>query len=359
MKENAMVFLDLLKKNWQTTFKQIVAIIVTIITGIITFFIYSYFNRDKVNIESALVKTKDLQILIDLTLASKLNDELNSNSYAVDRSESSIYDLTIIDKDYLLLILKKLNDKSILLKKRINDLENDKNKLNELGNLITIDDIDKLNLTNYNSVIREFYDEPKKDTLKKADIIATYITVPVKRTKELKNNVDAVIKQLTQKTSIALEKSKERFEIEVIAFNEGNTQTVIRYKGLLELGSTQLNLKRADNPKREDYYTKISNAMLGKRGRTEGISNYIIIEPRSFIVLNLEIDNFNNKERDISVIKREYISGQSSVSLTLFDIKNNPIKPFTYKLQNDIDSDPNEILEKFIKDNLNNYIEPN
>lgn len=186
-------------------------------------------------------------------------------------------------------------------------------------------------------------------------MLAKYITKPIESLTTYKEKVDDVIKQLVQRAKKALDESKDKFQIEVIAFNEGNTQTVIRYKGVLELGSNQLNFKKADNQKKEDYYTKLSNAMSGKTNRGGASSNYLIIEPKSFIVLNIEIDNFNNKNRDIEVVKREYLSGQSSVSLTLFDIQNKPLKPFIFKLQNDLEYDPNDILNKFITENLTDF----
>jgi hypothetical protein len=191
----------------------------------------------------------------------------------------------------------------------------------------------------------------------KPTIISKYISKPIDKITKLKSKVDDVIKQIAQKAKKALEENKDKFQIEVIAFNEGNTQTVIRYKGLIELGSTQLNLKKSGNQRIEDYYTKLSNAMAGKASQGSLSSNYLIIEPKSFIVLNIEIDNFNNKNRDVEVIKREYLSGQSSVLLTLFDIKNNPIRPFSFKLQNDVEYDPNEELNKFVTTNLTAFIE--
>jgi hypothetical protein len=69
-------FMNLLLKlrnfQWKDLGGHFIPILITLFTGVISFFIYSYFNREKVNIQSVLVRTKDLQLQIDLSLASKI-----------------------------------------------------------------------------------------------------------------------------------------------------------------------------------------------------------------------------------------------------------------------------------------------
>jgi len=345
--------------DWKSSSRQLLPYAITIITGVLTFFMYAYFNRDKVNIESVLVRPKELLTNIDLTLASKLSTQLNDRY--IERTENSTYDLTNLDKNFLLLTLKRLYDKSSGYQQKLTEYKDKLIKLNEISeDSLTQDEFEKLGINIYSSFEEDdvISTTGKKEIkIPKKDIRTKYFLKPIETTANLKLKVDDVIKQLIQKTKKALEENIDKFQIEVIAFNEGNTQTVIRHKGTLELGSTQLNLKKSDNQKIEDYYTKLSNAMSGKSSAVGSSSNYIIIEPRSFIVLNIEIDNFNNKNRDIDVIKREYVSGQSLVKITLFDIKNNPLKPFKFKLQNDVENDPNEELNKFISENLFSFAE--
>jgi len=304
--------------DWKSSSRQLLPYAITIITGVLTFFMYAYFNRDKVNIESVLVRPKELLTNIDLTLASKLSTQLNDRY--IERTENSTYDLTNLDKNFLLLTLKRLYDKSSGYQQKLTEYKDKLIKLNEISeDSLTQDEFEKLGINIYSSFEEDdvISTTGKKEIkIPKKDIRTKYFLKPIETTANLKLKVDDVIKQLIQKTKKALEENIDKFQIEVIAFNEGNTQTVIRHKGTLELGSTQLNLKKSDNQKIEDYYTKLSNAMSGKSSAVGSSSNYIIIEPRSFIVLNIEIDNFNNKNRDIDVIKREYVKMMLKMTLT-------------------------------------------
>lgn len=147
MKELVKKWISKLKEIKSTILiKKSIPVLMTIGTGIVTFFIYSYFNREKVNVESVLVRTKDLQLVIDLTLAEKLNKQSRDNSFS-DGNENSIYDLTNLDKDYLLFTLKKLNDKSNDFKRRLEEYSDKTNKLNALTiDSLSQEDIEKLQL---------------------------------------------------------------------------------------------------------------------------------------------------------------------------------------------------------------------
>ncbi|MFH6988884.1 hypothetical protein ACHRVW_14170 [Flavobacterium collinsii] len=336
--------------DYKTSIKTFTPYFIAVLTGVTTYFLYSYFNREIIRIQSISVRPKEIVLTIDRTLQNKLSKFTSESS--IERIQNGATDLTSINKEYVIESLKSLQKKSSDLDDRIKQLSQLKSQVNEIKtDSISNEEIEKIN----SSEDIDFDDEIlfpgsarylKRKKAKQLVIDETNKTID--KVTKTKTDIDLIIKTLAIKSKKALDDNKDKFQIEIIVFNEGNQQTVVRNKGSLLLGQTQINLKRASFLKIEDYYSKLSKAISGKYHQDGSSSNYIIIEPKSFIVLNLEIDIFNNKNRDIEVIKREYLSGQSSVELTLYDIKNNPIKPYTCLLQNDIEFDPNDELLKYI-----------
>ena len=354
MKKLVERFTDWIKRNniFKNLSNPMKVLITTALTIFLTYSITTYLNRDIVKLQSVSVRPKEISLTVDRQLATKLSNLLNQSYF--DRAQNAKLDLTTIDKDYIVESIKFLASKSGSISDKITEQTKIKSQINDIHN----DSLSKEELSNINKLNNSFYDDDEDITYvgnsvnRKRKILKQQIIENVNRSIEKltqeKNDIDGVVKSLAQKSKKALDENKDKFQIEIIAFNEGNQQTVIRHKGSLLLGQTQINLKKASTQKIEDYFSKLSKAQAGKYHQDGSSSNYLIIEPKSFIVMNLEIDKFNNKNRDIEVIKREYLSGQSKVELTLFDIKNNPIKPYSFLLQNDIEFDPNDELFKYI-----------
>ena len=339
-----------IKNLWERLdLKPLLPYIIAVLSGVTTFFIYSFLNRDIVRVQSVSVRPKEIVLNFDRKAADKLSNLISDEVFSLSSSE---IDLTTINKDYLLEVIDKLKRKSEkasdeiqkfnAAKSNIIDLKKDSFSKIDLEKLDILDILDIGIDNNNNFVFNNFFNHQ----LSEQELIGK-IKEKVNNILKTKQEIDDVLKVIFQKIKIAVEDDKSQFEIEIIAFNEGNQQTVVRNKGSLTLGATQMNLKKSSSLKITNKFSGFSSTIYA-RGKNE-TSNYLIIEPKAFIVLNLEIDPFNNKSRDIEVIKREYLSGNSQVELTLFDIKNNPIKPFKFVFQNDIEYDPNDELLKDLK----------
>jgi hypothetical protein len=349
---NLRIFFQQLKAiDYKSNLKAFIPYFIAVLTGITTFFLFAHFNREIIRVQSISVRPKEIVLTIDRTLQNKLS-KLTSES-SIERIQNAATDLTSINKDYIIESLKGLQKKSSDFDDRIKQLNKIKSQVNEMKtDSVSTEEIERLNSSediyyDYDEEI-SYSDRYYKKKKKARQLIVDETNKAIEKLTKIKTDIDLLIKTLALKSKKALDDNKDKFQIEIIVFNEGNQQTVVRNKGNLLLGQTQINLKRASFLKIEDYYSKLSKAVSGKYHQDGSSSNYIIIEPKSFIVLNLEIDVFNNKNRDIEVIKREYLSGQSSVELTLYDIKNKPIEPYTFLLQNDIEFDPNDELLKYI-----------
>lgn len=342
--------------EYKASIKALLPYFIGVLSGITTYFFYAYFNRDIVTIQSALVRQKDLTLALERPLSNKLGELLNGG-YSGFR-ENSNEDLTSLDKVYILEVLKVLTANSANKTDIIDELTKAKNLLMDDSTAkkdsLSVDAIDKLiddnrfrELFSLNRVIVNLVNKKTKNISR--EMVKSEIIKRIDVNSKSRSEIDEMIKSIAQKTKRALELNNDKFQIEIIAFNDGNQQTVIRNKGSLVLGQTQLNLKKVTYQKNEDDMTKLSKIIAGKYNQDGTANNYLIVQPKSFIVMNLEMDAFNNKDRDIRVIQREYLSGQSNVELTLYDIKNQPIKPFVFLLQNDIEFEPNDELRKYIQ----------
>lgn len=177
-----------------------------------------------------------------------------------------------------------------------------------------------------------------------------------------KNNVElnennTLIEELVKIANRSIQKNKGDFQLEIVLFNSGNTQGVVRYKGQLILNKVILNLsKKLALKKNIDKDMKyLGDAFKGER-EEEFLQNFVIIEPKSFSGLTLIIEQFNNRQRDIETIQREYISGYRQVLLLLFDIENNKLKESAFQLINDIEMDESESLMKYLENNYTRYL---
>lgn len=327
--------------------KPLLPYFIAVLSGITTYFLYSYFNRDIVTVQSAVIRPKEIVLKIDRQLANRINKALSVRNFF--NFDDGI-DRTIMDKNSVFDILKILKKNSEDLSDELINKRNAINILNEtIGDSISTDQMNKIKeLIKYkedyveeNFLLNNFGKEIK---LNKNNLISA-INNNIEKDKTNKQEIDDIIKLLSAKTKKNIEENKDKFQIEIIAYNEGNQQTVIRHKGILLLGTTTVNLKKVSKIETEKFSKSTTDKLQGN----ESSSNYLIVQPKSYALLNLEIeDDFNNNDRDIQVMKRAYLLGQSTVELKLFNIMNKEIKPFYFRLQSDLEYNPNDELLKYI-----------
>ncbi len=133
---------------------------------------------------------------------------------------------------------------------------------------------------------------------------------------------------------------ENQFQVEIIIFNSGKTQSVVKHKGQLIFGNEIINLKKKE--RRPNRYLKVEEDTLFDR--------FLVVQEKSFNGMTLVVDEYNNRQRMIDLGMREFVAGQRMAKLSFFDIRNKPIfsKDFLFRC---------EIEES--KENFRQYIESN
>lgn len=305
------------------TLKTFLPFILGILSSLAFYFISDFLNREIITVQSVFVRPKEVIIQIDKGFEDKIRNlvesTLENDDYYYNEEPSDRKTITNAEAIKLL----ESWEKSLQLAKE-NYEEAVKNE--KSSNEINSDEVPT------DSKLTDFEDDfdYKKYAKERVDLY------------------NEAISSLSAKIKNTLEDNNDDFQIEVVIFNEGNQQTVIRNKGKLILGDISVDLKNVSIIKTSEM-NNTNTSGNNSHSSSAYESNYVIIEPKSFIVLNLELDGFNNNNRDYARIQKEYKRESSTnTMLLLYDIKNKPIKSFEFKLQNDIEYDPNMELRKRI-----------
>jgi len=294
--------------------KSINPILSAIAGGILLYFAQQYFDRDRIQIVDASIRIKK----IELQVGSKLVDSLRnivSNYY--DRAESS----NKLSTDQLIGYIRADLQMSYSYQNEIKMyqgfiLQNRKIKKIIKGK----DTIGKEDTTAQNAA---YYREIELFNSKIHDLSV------------LKNSLFNSIKK-----QILL--NKNNFFIEVIVQNTGNKQGIIKYKAVLQIDETSINLSKSDEE-------TPSNGSAQNNGQL--LNSFLTVEAHSFNGLSFDIDNYFNKPGDIEIAKKEFEVGQKKCKIILYSVDNKQIAEFEFLCRDDLSRNENGPLLQYLKDN--------
>jgi len=183
------------------------------------------------------------------------------------------------------------------------------------------------------------------DEAKKEAVVATQIIDDARRA------IRAIAGQ------IRADDSQRKYKIEVILFNSGKTQAVIKTSG-------KLNIVQGYDVKNGDYVKGTESTNL-KRLNSEsspeesalsGMGEFMEINSNSFQGFTLVVDNYNNYSQTIDRSENDFAGGQSYAILELTDIDTNQIDASPFKFRSEL-SDVKEVdLKKLVNEEYSEYL---
>lgn len=320
-------FFEKLFSRQKALHKIIIGVIVAIASSILIYFIHEYLNREILTIESITIRPRDILLRLPKDIDDFFKKMASKKIFYISLNEN------ILTEKFARSLLERLHREKQNTDTKLERMRKDNSFITaQLKNPEA-------------SISSEFYrlvtdyetrDMPiSQDSLKQ---IARIVEDRIKKKEEAKILMEKAIHKLV---AFFLSTFPEnQFQVEIIIFNSGKTQSVVKHKGQLIFGNEIINLKKKE--RRPNRYLKVEEDTLFDR--------FLVVQEKSFNGMTLVVDEYNNRQRMIDLGMREFVAGQRMAKLSFFDIRNKPIfsKDFLFRC---------EIEES--KENFRQYIESN
>jgi hypothetical protein len=353
--------LALPKKINSIIFKIIASTLAALFTAMIGFFVYDYFGRENVGIANIEVK----QLSFNIQIPKKLGDEMDSlQSERFGGGDSSNNKNKILNQDALVFFLNKQAKRKQRLETSLAKYNSDYLKISNLkneaaeGNEKSTTPIEKNEIKIIGQRYRVDLVEKEFDT-NKFNILSA-INDRIEPLNTDLDKIDNVLRKLVKETSEQVKENRSKYQIEVVLFNSGGMQAVVRYKGQLNIEGTVINLMRKKDFSNIPEEIKLyASAVSGKSPQEDFLSNFVIIESKSFNGMTLVVDEYNNRKRDIQFSEREYISGQKKAKLSVYDINDNKYQEKEFSFRNALYEEEKEQIGELLRKEYGEYFKNN
>jgi hypothetical protein len=310
--------------------------------GYIGYQITTWLSREKIIAEGVIVKQKPVIVDIpkDLLKDIQVFDSYEFNPVS-ERNNDLESSATLFDDSKLISILKSLGKYY--------------SRLNELRDKIISDNLTENYSDALNSIPRKY--KISNDTLKALDDSDYFFdfyrqdfTIGQKKEieKELtraKIKIRDLIEALIELIEDELSSENTGFLVDILVSNSGGTQAVIRNKAIIVLtqsGDQRIMMKRNE--------IKQDESLIGDK-TSEGNENFKILEAKGFTSLQLHVEDENIYNTNTNIIDAyKAYQLRQDFEVILFDMKNNEVGPFKFKLRNDLENDPNRKLKQIMKE---------
>ncbi|OCH01851.1 hypothetical protein [Aliivibrio fischeri] len=322
--------------------KNIVVMLgVAILSSVAGYFINDYFSREKISIAHIGIKPKSVTILATNEFkqhVTRLN-ESNYISFLLGSNSRNDY-----NSEEIKTLLEQLSNEEFSLTE---------NKLiyeEEYKNITKMKD-DGLDLQSFYRIASKYLDNFSTDNNQSdLDILLGKISSLKTKNEDRLTKVTSAIKIIVNES---LRSTKERqFQIDIIILNSGKTQALIRNSGYLRFGEDIVYLK--ENESRADSFTF---RQLGSSLISNG--DFVIVKEKEFSSISLVVDKYNNRQRMLDLVKREYLNGNRDTELVLRDSNDNEIVSDVFIFRNDLEEDRKVTLNEYIENHYKKYIENN
>ncbi|EKE8763092.1 hypothetical protein ACPFT9_003475 [Vibrio cholerae] len=311
-----------------------VAILIAIVSTTFGFFISDYLDREKVSIAHIGIKPKEVTI--------SASAEFKKHATNVDE-----YGL------YPLIFRKGAKEQYSVehIKSMLENVSREKIALNE--SLVTFrEDLEVINaMKNTNPDLALFYKIASKylesfDSEDKLDMISAKIEIKIGQSEERLKKINDAIKVIVNE---ALRSNREQeFQISVIILNAGKTQALVRNSGYLKFGEDVIYLKQASS---------VSDSIFLPDQNLLSNTDFVVVKEKEFNSINLIVDKYNNRQRMLDLVKREYLNGSRNAQLVLKDSKNEEIYSETFIFRNDLEENRKITLREYLESHYREYID--
>lgn len=311
----------------------IVAILIAVVSTTFGVFISEYFDREKVSIAHIGIKPKEVTI--------SASTEFKRHATNVD--EYGIYPLSIrrdakeqYSVEHIKSMLENVSREKLALNDSLAVLKKDLNAINGMKNT-------NPDLALFYKIASKYLDS--FDSENKLDMISAKIEVKIGQNEDRLKKISDAIKVIVNES---LRSNREQeFQINVIILNSGKTQALVRNSGYLKFGEDVVYLKQS--PISESVFLPDLNFLSN--------SDFVVVKEKEFNSINLVVDKYNNRQRMLDLVKREYLNGSRNAQLVLKDSKNEEIYSEMFIFRNDLEEDRKITLREYLESHYREYID--
>ena len=294
----------------------IIAILIAGASTIIGYFINSYLTREKLVIEKILIRPLEVSLPINKDIQQEIKKRFESWG-----RENPYVDKKVLQEDELIRLLAYLKDQISQYNASIKTYEED------------LDNLDKPDADATRWIAKYGYLLPNSEpTANNLELIKANLTENIKSLKDANREPEGLIKRLIP--DILEKAEREDFQINVVLLNYGDIQGLVQGSGRLIFDDDILNLKIMKNP--------------SDRSNPSSFGQFEKVASRSFSMMTLISDEYNNRERMLDLAKREFLGGNRKAMLELNDVKGRTITYGPFFFRADLEYEKKESLKKRI-----------
>ncbi|WP_122035354.1 hypothetical protein [Aliivibrio sp. EL58] len=325
----------------RNTIKNIViGVVIALISSVGGYYVNEFLTRERVSVAHIGIKPKTVAIAASNEFKQKVN-----------RLTNTLYIHTVFD------IESQTHYSADHIKGILENLSTELFNLNE-GNAVYSTELDQIksmqngviNPDGFYKIGSKYLDSFNVDNRSDLGVIQGNIEMQRASNEERIIKVTEAIMVIVNE---ALNSNTEKeFQINVIVLNSGKTQALVRNSGYLKFDEDIVYLKNNDVDTDVAYIKFLRPAMLSN-------GDFIIVRENAFDSLNLVVDKYNNRQRMLDLVKREYLNSSRIATLVLTDAQGNEISSEPFIFRNDLEEDRKIGLSEFLENNYRLYIDPN
>ncbi|MEE1675830.1 hypothetical protein SNR37_001157 [Agarivorans aestuarii] len=331
-------------------FKLLSSIVATIFTAVAGYYVYAILDKEIVEIANIEVKQLAFNIEIPKKLREKMNELDDREIYIDGEREDRFRNVSEQSfKDFLRKMDKKIEKND----ERLSRYNSDFAEASKIDDFVDQDNITVLK--RLARKVRVDFDESDLEGTKSR--IISDISELIEPLNNTLTDIRGVVKELADLAYEQAVENESKYQIEVVLFNSGGKQAVVRYKGQLIIDDTVVNLKRIYiHNKLSERDLLIASAISGKQPSESFLEDFVIIESKSFNGMTLIVDEYNNRQRDIEFSEREYRAGQKKGSLFIYNINDKKTKNKLFDFRNALYEEDKESLKSFLTSEYSKYL---
>lgn len=306
----------------------------TILTALVGFYVYDTLGREIIEIANIEVRQVPINIEIQKNQLSK-ELTIKLENYTVSKTKDSTNKpKTIFSEIDYKILLDKIHSKLKRIKGALELRQSDLDEINKIDPS-KIDTFVKVRtlLRRYTKSrtldLNRIDPSKQEDEFKKSkDSAVKVVKETIERGKVDVEDYTSLVENLVQQAYKQLAQNESNYQIEVVLFNSGGKQAVVRYKGHLRMqdDTIKVNLKKPTDDNQKTFQGELDGEAF--------LRDFVIINSKSFNGMTLVVDKFNNRQRDIKFSQREYAAGQQEAELYIYDINNKVTRKKKFNFRN-------------------------
>lgn len=357
------------KKISSFMFKIVTSFFATFLTAIIGFFVYDYFGGEDVGIANIEVQQLSFYIEIPKKLSEEM-ESLGGERYDRNSSNNNKNKKKILNQDSLIQFLSIQTKRKKRFESSLAKYNSDYAKSSNINifinesvkNTSPTESISLPLKTTELEIISEKYDvffnSDEFESNKK--VLLQAINKRIESLNKDLDEINNVLKKVVKEAYDQVKENRTKYQIEIVLFNSGGMQAVVRYKGQLDIEGTKINLiRKKDFSNLPDDIKLLVSALNDSKTQESFLSEFVLIESKSFNGMTLIVDEFNNRKRDIQFSEREYISGQKMAKLSVYNINDKKYQEQEFNFRNALYEEEKEQLGEYLRKEYGRYFNNN